>query len=319
MYIKKALAITSLGMLLMSCGGSDSTPTDGSTDNTTGGQTDTGSPTDTGGQTGTGGQTDTGGETGTGGQTGTGGSSGTGGTSGSVKFGIINIDQSDEGIEIFGSFTNNVNSAGLTSEADLQERFNEAADTCDTDDIDDDDDSLIDIDFQANNISAGETISISSSAGTYATLIRNNLLGFTIYNPQSTPAMPLPQNLIVNIPGDEFPAFSNVSMPNVPALSITPTSSQTVNANTTFQWNANSGSIAFINIEAGFQLPSGEILDVDCVARDDGNFSFPENVRSRIGNAEALFVDYYRSSFKVVDQGNDILWLQNTWESSSDF
>ena len=132
---------------------------------------------------------------------------------------------------------------------------------------------------------------------------------FTVYTAPDELSSPLPQNLTVDVPGGDFPAFSNVSIPNVGPLDISPASEETVNANTQFQWTGSAGATTSIGIDLTFGT-----LDVFCVVRDDGSFSFPANIRSQIGSSEATFVDYSRNAFSILTRGDSALFIFNSFE-----
>ena len=170
------------------------------------------------------------------------------------------------------------------------------------------------LDLLANPISAGETITVSSAAGTYATIVAMTIpdLGI-VYGTQDELATPLPQNLIIDIPGDEFPAFANVSVPNAPPLDISPGSDDTITADTEFQWTPSSVAFSTVAIEATYTSANASV-DILCVARDDGSFSYPTDIRDMIGSAQASFVILLRSTFDIVDSGDSRLIIVNGFE-----
>ena len=132
---------------------------------------------------------------------------------------------------------------------------------------------------------------------------------FIVYTAPDELSTPLPQNLTVDLPGGDFPAFSNVSVPNASPLNISPAPEETVDANTQFQWTGSAGATNSIGIDLTFGT-----LDVFCVVRDDGSFSFPANIRSQIGSSEASFVDYSRNAFNIVTRGDSALFIFNGFE-----
>ena len=200
----------------------------------------------------------------------------------------------------------------LESFLDVENEFDQVIDTCEIDDVDDGGDFL-DFDETPFSLSAGETITVTSAAGTYATLLMNSAAGLIVYIPEEELVSPLPQNLIVDIPGDQFPAFSNVSIPNVNALDVSPTPQETITGNTNFQWTGTTQTFSFLTIEASFDTNTG-FVDVVCIARDDGSFSFPANISSQVGGSEASFVDISRTGFDVVFNGDSQLLVFNIFE-----
>ena len=279
MYIRRILAVASISVLLNACGGSSS---DSGADVDTGADADTGTDADAG-------------------------------ADGISQLGILSIDQFTTGqnddIDIFivGRFFNLDDSTDI--DLDLDSQFDEVVDTCEIDGGEDGD-----LGLDLNPISAGETITVSSAAGTYATIVAMTIPDLSIvYGTQDELATPLPQNLIIDIPGDEFPAFANVSVPNAPPLDISPGSDDTITADTEFQWTPSSVAFSTVAIEATYTSANASV-DILCVARDDGSFSYPTDIRDMIGSAQASFVILSRSTFDIVDSGDSRLIIVNGFE-----
>ena len=268
--------------------------------------------------TGTDGVNGTDADTGTDGVIGTDADTGSnvGASDGISQFGVLSFnrfvfDQIDDiDLSIFGTFVNLNDNAD--PDLDFERQFDEAIGSCEIDDGSDEGDD--DLDLINNQISAGETITVTSAAGTYATLVET-IFGDTdnVYLPQDGLTFPLPENLTIDISGGEFPAFTNISVPNAPPLDISPTRSDTITADTEFSWTPSSVPTSAITIEASYATDNG-FLDIFCLARDDGSFSYPANIRDMIGSAEASFVTLARDSFNVVDSGNSRLLILNSFE-----
>ena len=323
MRIKKILTIASISVLLSACGGSSGgsgSGTDAVSDTDTGTDVDTGTDTNTGADvdTGTDVGTETDADTGTDVDTGTDADTGTdvGASDGISQFGFLSfnrvvfgqIDDIDPFIVgIFITLDGNAD-----PDLDFERQFEEAIGNCEIDDGSDDGD---DLDLINNRISAGETITVTSPAGTYATLAEMTLAGNdNTYLSQNSLALPFfPENLTIDISGGEFPSFTNISVPNTPPLDISPTRSDTITADTEFSWTPSSVPTSAITIEASYATDNG-FLDIFCLARDDGSFSYPANIRDMIGSAEASFVTLARDSFNVVDSGNSRLLILNSFE-----
>ena len=315
MYIKQILTVASISVLLGACGGGSGggsgTGTDALADVDAGTDTDTGTDVDTGADADAGADTDAGTDTETGTDADTGADAGTDGIN---QFGVLTIDQFVFGqvdnieISIGGSFLILNDNADV--DLDFDRQFEELIDTCEVDG----DDGDFDLDPVSNTISAGETITVTSATGTFATLVEMVIPDIgSVYVSQNELAAPLPQNLIIDIPGGDFPAFTNVSVPNVPPLDISPGSDDIITADTEFQWTPSSEAFSGITIEATFTTGNAGV-DIICVARDDGSFSFPANIRDMIGSAEASFVTLERSAFNVVDSGDSRLLILNEFE-----
>ncbi len=122
----------------------------------------------------------------------------------------------------------------------------------------------------SGRVSAGETI--TSDAGTYTTLIP-----FATGYVTETPLIgPFPSGLIADIPGDAFPGFSNVVIPEVAELRLrSPTVDQEFSPSMPITWEANSDGNSLMFIFARFDNQTNdEWVSATCMTEDDGSFSF---------------------------------------------
>ena len=306
-------------------GGVDADDTGGDTAGDTGGDTagDTGGGTagDTGG--GTAGDTggDVGGDTGandTGGDTGgadTGG--GTGGSfSGNVLFlGLVFVDEDvpENEVSAGGTFIR------YTSEiaANLFEPvFAPQLDVCTVDSIDISDVNTdfpdIDTDVVPELVSAGEVVPLTSAAGTFIQLQRQDLFGFLVYVPEpESVSGAIPSQLTLDIPGDVFPMFPNVNVPTVQTLALSsPAQGQPITPETVFTWTPGSNPEAHISITASTFDGTGTTIIVQCEVVDDGQFAFPTATQSAMGSSFSSFsADVTREVLVFEQQGNAILVL----------
>lgn len=139
------------------------------------------------------------------------------------------------------------------------------------------------------SISAGETLILSSMEGTYAEMTQQPTGEFLLYNlpnGQSLPDAAIPQSLTVDIPGDEFPAFSAVPAPLVETLTgVSISTGDAVSSSSSFFWDAESSSESQVRIYSstagGFFLEDG--MTVTCIVPDTGQFSFPADIREQLG------------------------------------
>jgi len=140
-----------------------------------------------------------------------------------------------------------------------------------------------DIDINFSTISAGDSLSLNSSAGVYATLEKQNAFGFTIYNAEEL--SDIPAGLTLTIPGDEFPAFSNISIPDISGFSMTsPSSTATITPTTSFTWQSGSVADAVVELEfLAIDLSTLDAIIVTCSAKDDGAFSIPAATQAEMG------------------------------------
>ena len=170
---------------------------------------------------------------------------------------------------------------------------------------------LPDLDNLLRDVNAGETITFSDLAGTYATLQRtidedfSELGDATVYLSDSALTTP-PQNLTVDISrgGGDFPAFDNVFFPSVFITEITPSVEQDINADTTLRWIGNHRE-PFGRMFMTIDFDNG--LNIICNALDDGSFSFPEDTRALISESSATFVSIDRTAIRITSNGNATL------------
>ncbi len=167
-------------------------------------------------------------------------------------------------------------------------------------------------------ISAGETIILSSDAGTYATLERKIDESGPSYETNVRLSGSAPGGLFADIPGDEFPAFTNIRLGDVPELQvITPADGQSITANTRFTWIANDVPESVFELYmAGATGVGDEVILVSCAIVDDGSFSFPENVRRAIGeNYSEHWSSFLRVVYRKTQSDNAIVFVANSVKS----
>ena len=96
-------------------------------------------------------------------------------------------------------------------------------------------------------------------------------------------------------------------------LDISPAALTAINADTQFRWTGSTEVFSAVEIEIGFLTNDG-FLDVFCVARDDGEFSFPQNIKDQIGSLQVSSVLFARSAFNTVTNGSSRLLIFNDYE-----
>jgi len=239
----------------------------------------------------------------------------TGGTGGSSvdQIGIIDVDQLG-----FDGFVSNIElSAGFISSSSLinpdffTSQLKPSSDVCNVQqDVpvsgQNDPDFLGINNSDIRTISAGETITFTSPEGTYATLNREVALGFTGYSLELDGNNTVPAGLTVDIPGDEFPAFSNVAVPAVASLTgLIISTGELVNSSSTITWDGTPDSGSTISISVYSEIDFANILtstrtEVECVVVDDGSFSFPAAIQAQMGSLSTF--DYYigRNNVKLL-------------------
>ena len=246
----------------------------------------------------------------------TGGGS-TGATSGSISsFGTISFERassefSDSGITAsFFALDQNL------PLVDIEAAFTPTADTCQVSTTDFGDFTIPTLDgapVDVTSLSAGEVLTVSSPAGTYVELQRDEGFGFIFYDVDTDLPTPIPTELTVDIPGDEFPAFSNVAIPNVaPLTGVSPGFGQTLTADTVFTWDAGNNENARIDITlvdtSALLDPSQELVSVSCLAIDDGSFQIPAQTAAQLpAGFSAGNSGLTRTAFSVLQNDNSLL------------
>jgi len=142
-----------------------------------------------------------------------------------------------------------------------------------------------------SSVSAGESIVLTSTGGTYATLSEQPGAGFLFYdlpNMQMFMAGSVPAGLSVDVPGSgEFSAFSQALVPAITTLTGVDTdTAEGISASTRFSWDAAEDPGGMIRIFAttagGFFLEDG--VTVTCTVPDTGSFSFPGTTQAELGS-----------------------------------
>jgi len=148
----------------------------------------------------------------------------------------------------------------------------------------------VEIDIEATqptsrDISAGEVLVLTSPEGTFTELPREISDDRISYSapPQGWVTSGLPTSLTLDIPGDEFPAFSNVDIPVIqPFNLLSPIQDEFVNADTEFSWTAGNNPDAYIQF-SGFGDNDENRVFALCTMRDDGSFSFSPSTINEMG------------------------------------
>lgn len=304
--ITSAVSLSIVVLLASACSSSGSDSDSDTTNGTTGSSTegDAGeSNTDT---SGSGEGENTGGTTGT-------GSSASGDN---TAFGNISAtysglsDEADWSASFFSSAT------PFPISALEQEYISVPTDSCSLADtsipgFDPDDFGDVDIDnlpFVPETVSAGEVITVTSPAGTYASLKEQSVFGFQIYQTDDGEpiAGPIPENLVLDIPGAAggFPAFSDVSFPYAAPLEFTQSGSEITWTN-----SGEPGSSISIIMSA---IPDGNLLQqlsIECDLIDDGSHQISADLLSA-DNVEFPLFSGERFITRVVQVGGSALILQ---------
>jgi hypothetical protein len=129
---------------------------------------------------------------------------------------------------------------------------------------------------QFNLVSAGENFTLTSDAGTYAKVgYSDSRLEIAAY--------PVPSNLVLDIPGEVFPAFSDVSVPEVVrAANFSPARNEVLRADTTVTWDSTGvpGNTIYLSVFDIFA--TDKIVNLFCRMADDGEFNLPADVQAAL-------------------------------------
>jgi hypothetical protein len=130
-----------------------------------------------------------------------------------------------------------------------------------------------------NLVSAGESLTLTGDAGTYATINLSEDRFDVATHPAPTP-------LTLDVPGDEFPAFADVSVPDVEVVQdFRPANSEALQADTTISWTPTGLTDHTINL-ALFDFPATDrVVDLRCHVADDGEFLLPADVIAALNNS----------------------------------
>ncbi len=161
----------------------------------------------------------------------------------------------------------------------------------------------------ATPLNAGDALTIKNGTQTLLTLEKITSTNAISYN-KSEEGKTLPsQGVTLDIPGADFPAFSNLAFGNVASLTITsPSDVNNVTLDTTFTWNAGNSSDLFLFFVTQDSPPAFAA----CTAKDDGSFTFPDKTKTELTAAQfskGRFFQAQRISARVETKGDAYIWL----------
>lgn len=131
----------------------------------------------------------------------------------------------------------------------------------------------------ALTISAGSNLTLSSDAGTFADVEQQQ--NGEIISYASTSPLPRPPNgLTADIPGDTFPTFTALAIPDLQDLVInSPAAGEVLLSDTTITWNAatdrTNSRVLLTASDAG--------VTVNCSLADDGSHTFSAATQAQLG------------------------------------
>jgi hypothetical protein len=132
--------------------------------------------------------------------------------------------------------------------------------------------------IDATPLDAGDTLVVRNGSLPYLELtkdVSDPLISYTSSAEGELPVTPL----TLNIPGKDFPAFSDKAFETIPAFELTtPTDTTAVTANTEFSWTGTSEN-AVIRLDVAQVEPK---VSITCFAKDDGTFQFSETTQTEM-------------------------------------
>lgn len=229
-----------------------------------------------------------------------------------TEYGVLRISHDSPSDQtqidaVFCSLTNPV------AAATLDDQFQLAVDSCTVSNISDDDSPSEDTALAcasalpAQAISAGANLTLTSVDGSYAELTRQGSDDELRYVLGSGPLPRPPNELRLSIPGDDFPAFTDVEIPDLQTLTVTaPAASEPVRSDTRFSWTAASGAP-----DSRLLLQAEDTdIRVTCSLRDDGSYRFSAATQAELGELfSAGNVSLIRQNFSTPTRGDTAIVL----------
>ena len=153
----------------------------------------------------------------------------------------------------------------------------------------------------AQSISAGSNLTVTSGTGTYADLTQqqtDGAISYTVNNPLPRP----PSGLTLDIPGDAFPQFTAVQIPDLQDLVVnSPASGEILRSDTGITWTtATNGTNSRLLLTA-----TDADVTVNCSLADDGSFNFSAATQAELGELfAASSVSIRRQNFTSPTRGD---------------
>lgn len=246
------------------------------------------------------------------------------GSGNATQWGFVEVEDSTSGSEV-GLSANFIEISTPLAISAVVDAYSPDLDTCEVSNFSPttggDDFELPDIDgidSTFTTISAGQSLVFTSNTGTYAELQESTILGFTFYEPTVESILgPLPEILTLDIPGAEFPSYSNVSIPTLGTVeSISPSGlGAAITPTTQFTWAAATIENAYMELDvSSINLSDASTISVSCIVVDDGEFSFPAETQSAMGESfNSLFgFSLQRKLNIILESGNSLLIVESS-------
>jgi len=164
-------------------------------------------------------------------------------------------------------------------------------------------------------VSAGEQLFLESSAGPLASLHKQQAQNITAYSTgEHTLSGPLPRSATLRVPGDDFPAFSDVLLSQMEPVQLTaPGPDDSLTPSSVLTWLASDDSQARVGFIIEFMDgDTSPPVSVSCSALDDGEFSLPEATQQQLKPAfSSATLLAGRDNEQRVRRGNALLVIQH--------
>jgi len=159
--------------------------------------------------------------------------------------------------------------------------------------------------FNFMAISAGDAIIVSSPEGTFSTLTQEPVIGGIVYSTTADVTTPLPTGLTLDIPGDTFPAFANVAIPNVNRIENFNVDILAETAE--FTWTASADPNSFLQIDIAVDISPTETVFILCTVDDDGSFQVPAESIPEIESFTAATLEIVQRIVFAITRSGDAL------------
>ena len=161
----------------------------------------------------------------------------------------------------------------------------------------------------ARSVGAGDALVFTSPAGTWATLPRRERGELVGYASEGIGlSLPVPDGLVVDVPGEAFPAFAAVPVPVVPPLTgLSPGPLEAVTDATVFRWDTIAEPREVSIDVLGIDPETLETVSIGCRAIDDGEFALADAVDIAFGGGTRGVAVAIRRGTELVRTGDALL------------
>jgi len=161
-------------------------------------------------------------------------------------------------------------------------------------------------DTLGSDVDAGDNLSISTSSGTFLAADRVSVDSGLQYRSSASGGLIVAASL--NIPGAEFPAFSNVAVPAAPSVQISSeTDINQISPSTVYTWSASGSDQSYIELEV-----ETENFSFACTLPDNGSFEFPVGIQDQIGSGTIFRISLARVAKTSVFDNGALLEIVNS-------